>query len=169
MTFSKSKLTLKQRVFVNEYLKDCNATQAAIRAGYSTKTANRIASQNLSKLDIQHAIEIAKQERSERINIDADYVLNQIKEFLDCSFGRIPIKKAVNIEGEMQSVEINEYNHSGVAKALELMGKHVNIQAYKDKQSIDGSFDTRVAQMSEAEIDARIEELNTKLGYQKIK
>lgn len=50
------KLTTKQRMFVNEYLLDCNATQAAIRAGYSEKTANRIASENLSKPVIQLAI-----------------------------------------------------------------------------------------------------------------
>lgn len=49
-------LTAKQQRFVEEYLLDLNATQAAIRAGYSTKTANRIASQNLSKLYIQDAI-----------------------------------------------------------------------------------------------------------------
>jgi phage terminase small subunit len=169
MKEKRSKLTLKQKTFVDEYLIDCNATQAAIRAGYSPKTANRTASENLSKPDIQKAIEIAKQERAKRIKIDSDYVLQQIKEFLDCSFGRNPIKKAVNINGELQSVDIAEYNHAGVAKALELMGKHVNIQAYKEKHSvensIDESFEARVAKMSEEEIDARIKELETKLAY----
>jgi phage terminase small subunit len=161
------KLTLKQKTFVDEYLVDCNATQAAIRAGYSKKTANRTASENLSKPDIQKAIEIAKQERTERTKIDSDYVLEQIREFLDCSFGRSPIKKAVNIDGELQSIDIAEYNHSGVAKALELMGKHVNIQAYKDKQTIEHSSENSIhakyADMSEEEIDARIAELEEKM------
>jgi tRNA isopentenyl-2-thiomethyl-A-37 hydroxylase MiaE len=100
-------------------------------------------------------------------------VLQQINEFLDCSFGRNPIKKAVNIDGELQSVDINEYNHSGAAKALELMGKHVNIQAYKEKQEINSSLtttvDSTIAAMSSEERNARIEELSAKMGYQKIK
>lgn len=52
-----AKLTEKQKRFVAEYLVDLNATQAAIRAGYSPKTANRIGSQNLSKVDVQTEIE----------------------------------------------------------------------------------------------------------------
>lgn len=48
-----TKLTAKQERFCREYIIDLNATRAAIRAGYSEKTANRIASENLSKLDIQ--------------------------------------------------------------------------------------------------------------------
>ena len=51
------KLTDKQKRFVDEYLIDLNATAAAIRAGYSRKTANRIGQQNLSKLDIRSAID----------------------------------------------------------------------------------------------------------------
>lgn len=53
-------LTPKQQRFVDEYLIDLNATQAAIRAGYSEKTAKVIAAQNLSKLNVQEAIEEAK-------------------------------------------------------------------------------------------------------------
>ena len=52
----KAKLTEKQQRFVDEYLIDLNATQAAIRAGYSVKTANEQGSQNLAKLSIQQAI-----------------------------------------------------------------------------------------------------------------
>jgi len=70
-------LTPKQQRFVEEYLIDLNATQAAIRAGYSKKTAGRIASQNLSKLDIQMAISEAIQKRSERTQITADRVLQE--------------------------------------------------------------------------------------------
>lgn len=73
-----SKLNDKQRVFVEEYLIDLNATQAAIRAGYSEKTANRIGSENLSKPDIQAAIQIAMDKRSKRTEITADRVLQEI-------------------------------------------------------------------------------------------
>ena len=59
-------LTKKQKQFVDEYLVDLNATQAAIRAGYSTASARQIADENMSKPDIKNAIEKALAERSKR-------------------------------------------------------------------------------------------------------
>lgn len=58
-----ARLTTKQRVFIAEYLKDFNATQAAIRAGYSERTANRIGPQNLSKVGIEEEISRQIEER----------------------------------------------------------------------------------------------------------
>lgn len=71
-------LTAKQKAFVQEYLIDLNATQAAIRAGYSAKTANRIANENLSKPDIQTAIQKAMDKRAQRTEITADRVLQEL-------------------------------------------------------------------------------------------
>ena len=62
----------KQERFVAEYLVDLNATQAAIRAGYSEKTAKAIGSENLTKPDIAKAIEEAQQKAQERIEYTAD-------------------------------------------------------------------------------------------------
>ena len=73
-----AKLTDKQELFAREYLKDLNATQAAIRAGFSAKTANRTASENLSKPDTQSRIAELKAQRNDRIGIDADYVLKRL-------------------------------------------------------------------------------------------
>lgn len=70
-------LTQKQKRFVQEYLVDLNATAAAIRAGYSEKTANRIASENLSKPDIQSAIQEAIEKRQKRTEITQDMVLRE--------------------------------------------------------------------------------------------
>jgi len=70
-------LTQKQRRFVDEYLIDLNATQAAIRAGYSEKTARQIAQQNLSKLDIAEAIQARREAVSKRAEIDAAFVLQK--------------------------------------------------------------------------------------------
>lgn len=165
------KLTIKQDMFVKEYLKDLNGTQAAIRAGYSKKTANRIANQNLSKPDIKSAIEKAKQERTERTKIDADYVLTQIQEYLDHCFGRKLIKKTVNVEGEYQTIEVEEFNPTGIGKALELLGKHVAVQAFKEKQelhtTVNGVINAKVTEMKPEERLARIKELQKKMGYDK--
>lgn len=73
-------LTDKQRRFVDEYLVDLNATQAAIRAGYSEDTARQIGSENLSKPDIADAIAEAMAERSKRVQITADEVLRELKD-----------------------------------------------------------------------------------------
>jgi phage terminase small subunit len=71
-------LTAKQQRFVDEYLIDLNATQAAIRAGYSEKTARSISNENLTKPDIQAAIEKGMQARSGRVEITQDMVLREL-------------------------------------------------------------------------------------------
>jgi phage terminase small subunit len=71
------KLQPKQRLFVKEYLIDLNATQAAIRAGYSKKTADRIGPELLGKTCIQEAIQKAMKKREERTEITADMVLQR--------------------------------------------------------------------------------------------
>lgn len=106
------KLTAKQELFISEYMKDLNATQAAIRAGYSEKTANRIASENLTKLDIKNEIEIRLQERAKNNGITAEFVLNGIK--------------AIATTGEKESDKL---------KAYELLGKHLKL--FTDKIEAD--------------------------------
>lgn len=71
-------LSPKRRRFVEEYPKDLNATQAAIRAGYSAKTARQQASQLLSKLNIQEAIAELVEERSQRCKVSADQVVGEL-------------------------------------------------------------------------------------------
>lgn len=71
-------LTAKQAKFVEEYLVDLNATQAAIRAGYSSDTARAIGCENLTKPDIAEAIASAQQKRSERTEITQDMVLAEL-------------------------------------------------------------------------------------------
>lgn len=74
----RSGLTARQRQFVDEYLIDLNATQAAIRAGYSPRTARSIGSENLTKPDIQAAVERAMAERGKRARLTADEVLDEV-------------------------------------------------------------------------------------------
>lgn len=71
-------LTAKQEAFVAEYLVDLNATQAALRAGYSAKTAFRIGAENLQKPAVAAAIAAAKAKRVERTEITADAVVQRL-------------------------------------------------------------------------------------------
>jgi hypothetical protein len=100
-------MTPKQARFVEEYLVDLNATQAAIRAGYSAKTARFVGCENLSKPYIAEAIAAAQSERSARTEITQDYVLGIITEAIGLS----------------RSTD----NVMGFYKGAELLGKHLGM------------------------------------------
>ena len=71
-------MTKKQKRFIEEYLVDLNATQAAIRAGYSPDTAGSIGSENLKKPEIRARIEKAIAERSKRTGINQDRIVMEL-------------------------------------------------------------------------------------------
>lgn len=95
----KNQLTAKQSAFVAEYLIDLNATQAAIRAGYSKKTATETGYENLTKPHIAEAIADAQAKRAKRIEISQNRVLEEYsklaflnpKQFYNDTGGLIPI------------------------------------------------------------------------------
>ena len=119
------KLTDKQKRFCEEYIIDLNATQAAIRAGYSEKTARQTASENLSKPDIQDYISELKNKVSERLNLSVDWVVNRLKEISDKCMQAEPVMVYDPDTGT--KVESGEYtfDSSGANKATELIGKHL--------------------------------------------
>jgi len=77
------KLTPKQERFVEEYIVDLNATQAAIRAGYSPKTAEQQGYQLLQNTSVQAGIQQAMDERSKRTDVDADYVVTELRKVVE--------------------------------------------------------------------------------------
>ena len=102
-------ITQKQEHFVAEYLIDLNATQAAIRAGYSKKTAKSQGQRLLTNVDIAAAVARAQGDRTERTNITQDYVLESIFEAME------RCKKA------------DSFNAAGVFKGAEILGKHLGM------------------------------------------
>ncbi|MFV1536942.1 terminase small subunit [Phaeobacter sp. JH204B] len=90
MSGDNAKLTPKQKRFVEEYLVDLNATQAAIRAGYSAKTAHSVGHENLRKPEIAKALKDAQSKRSDRTEITQDRVLQEL-----ARIGFADIRKAV--------------------------------------------------------------------------
>lgn len=76
---AEKKLTPKQEQFVAEYLIDLNATQAAIRAGYSAKTANEQGARLLANASVKEAVAKANQKRAEKTGITAERVLKEIE------------------------------------------------------------------------------------------
>jgi len=151
-------LTDKQEIFYREYLIDLNATQAAIWAGYSVKTANRTASENLSKPLIQSRIAKVKSKRNEDVGIDADYVLRRLVEIdqmdvLDIlnedgslkpisawpkawrtSLTGLDISTTTqNFDEETAETFLKQVKWPDKVKNLELLGNHIKVQAFKEQ------------------------------------
>lgn len=153
-------LTPKQARFVEEYLVDLNATQAAARAGYSEKTAKQQGGQLLARAEVAEAISAAQAERTKRTKIDADWVLQRLAEAVDADLNDIhdenqnlkPISEWPPIwrKGLISGIEVEELfdgrgedrEHIGrlrkVKKAdwtklIELLGKHVGVQAFRER------------------------------------
>ncbi len=160
-------MTPKQQRFVEEYLIDLNATQAAIRAGYSEKTAHVIGPENLGKPVVATAIAEAKAARSKRTGIDAKWVLERLVELQGVSMadyitfpvgggmpyfdlGSAPRERLAAIEGLHLDTRREKGEDGGVIekikltlpnklKALELIGKHVDVQAYIERKVVEAN------------------------------
>lgn len=150
-----AKLTEKQRRFVDEYLIDLNATQAAIRAGYSVKTAREQASQNLTKLNIQQAISEKMAERSKRTGVNQDRIVLELAKIafvnaadvIDSDDATIKAGATADDTAAIQSVKVKviptkegegverEIRLNDKLKALELLGKHLGM--WNDKLDVN--------------------------------
>jgi len=153
-------LTDKQDMFCREYLIDLNATQAAIRAGYSEKTARALGSENLTKPDIQNRIAELKAVRNEEVSINAAYVLRRLVEI-----DQMDVLDILLANGELKPIKdwpktwrttltgmdvtemagdaaglLKKIKWPDKVKNLELLGKHVDVQAFKDKTEISGAI-----------------------------
>lgn len=154
-----NKLKGKQARFVEEYLKDLNATHAAIRAEYSEKTAESQASRLLRNVKVLKAIQEAQSKRVERTQVDADYVLNRLVEI-----DRMDVLDILNDDGSLKAVRdwpkiwrqyiggmdvltsitrlsedetieniLKKIKWPDKVKNLELIGKHINVQAWREQ------------------------------------
>ena len=117
MNYIPRKLTPKQEMFCREYLVDLNGTQAAIRAGYSIKTAHPQAARALSNVTVQSRISQLKEDREAVVGITAEYVLRGIR---------------VTTEEARESGE-----RSVALKGYELLGRHLAL--FTDKSQITGA------------------------------
>ena len=107
------KLTAKQQAFCEEYLIDLNATQAAIRAGYSEDTAKEIGYENLTKPHIAEAVQMAQAARSEETGTTAAWVLEELKKVYEASMERNDKGLSANL--------------GAANRALELLGRHIGM------------------------------------------
>jgi phage terminase small subunit len=156
------KLTEKQKRFCNEYLIDLNATQAAIRSGYSYITAKEIGYENLTKPHIKTYIEKRITERAERTNITQDMVVEELAKIafskiddyveVDDSTGsnNVIVKATRDVQEErISAVSSIKQGSNGIeiklhdkVRALENLGRHLGM--FKDKIEIFGTNEIHV-------------------------
>lgn len=150
-----AKLTKKQRTFIDEYLIDLNATQSAIRAGYSVSTACEQGARLLANVKVQEEIAKMMAERSRRTGINQDRVVielarlafinasdvinandasikdNATKDDLAC-IQSIKVKTSTSKKGKITEREVRLTDKM---KALELLGKHLGM--WNDKVDVN--------------------------------
>lgn len=165
-------LTERQARFVDEYLVDLNGTQAAIRTGYSPRTANEQASRLLANANVQALLQERSKEREARTQINADYVLQRlvqidqldVADILDGTGNFLPVLQWPKVWRQtLSGMDVQEMLTNDVESVirkikwpdklrnLELLGKHVTINAFRDQVQVEvtGSLADRMAKARE--------------------
>lgn len=157
-------MTQKQKRFIEEYLIDLNATQAAIRAGYSPDTAQQTGSENLSKPVIRAQIDRAMAERSKRTGVNAERVIQELAKIAFVNAAEVIDPKTATVKEDalpedtaaIQSVKVKTFGEDGLErevkmadklKALELLGKHLGM--FKDRIELSGGLDTEKSKLDD--------------------
>lgn len=160
-----AKLTPKQERFCEEYLIDLNATQAAIRAGYSEKTAYSAGQRLLRNVEIQNRIAELKAERSKRTEITQDRVVKELAamafakatDYAQITSNGVALTPTAHLTSVQQAAITGiKETQSGIevkldkTKALELLGRHLGM--FNDKLELSGAVANPYANLTEAEL-----------------
>jgi phage terminase small subunit len=145
------KLTAKQEKFCNEYLIDLNATQAAIRAGYSPKTATVIGAQNLTKLNISEYIQEQRKKTAEKAEITRDKIVN---EYAKLAF--FDIRKVLTVDGGLK--DTTEWDDDSAAAIA-------GLESYDEKEPDSGMVLGTVRKIKISDKRAALDSLCKVLGY----
>lgn len=159
-------LNEKQELFAREYIKDLNATQAAIRAGYSEKTAKSQGQRLLTHVDVQALVIELFKERTERLQVDSDYVLQRLVDI-----DQMDVLDVMNDDGSLKPLSdwpliwrqfltamdvaeiwegrgqdkqmvglLKKIKWPDKLKNLEMIGKHIGVSAFSERRDHKHQF-----------------------------
>lgn len=161
-------LTPKQQAFCREYLIDLNCTQAAIRAGYSARTAKAQGSRLLTNVDVAEYLKKLMDERANRTEIDSDWVLKRLardatadvadlydenmhlksvhewpeewRTGLVVGIDTVQERDGHDADGNPQYVTVRKIKLADRSRLLDMIGRHVRVGAFKDKIEHSGKL-----------------------------
>ncbi len=157
-----SELTQKQERFVEEFLLDLNATQAAIRAGYGERSAKVQGCRMLTNDNISRAIADRLMVRAKRTELSQDEIIEALREVRDRCMQRKPVMVFDRESRQMvQKIDVKTgegmwtFDSSGANRALELLGKHLGMFTDRRKVEAEGAFNVIVCNDSETLLQAQ--------------
>lgn len=169
-------LTAKRKAFITEYLKDFNGTQAAIRAGYSERTANEQAARLLANSAIKNAIQEHQAKAAEKAGVSLEWWLKRMRQlaefdprkYFDEQGNLLPIAKLDDeaaaalsgievVELERQPGSVKKVKFTDRRAALDLIGKHLGVY------SADNKMDITVDNLTDGQVDKLYGQLIKKL------
>ena len=142
----------RHELFCQEYLKDLNISQAAVRAGFSERSAKQHGFDVYNREEVQERIQYLNSHRLNRVQVDADYVLQRLVEIdqmdvldiMDDKHNLLPLTEWPKIWRQyisnFESIELSDANGAvkkikwpDKVKNLELLGKHISVGAFKER------------------------------------
>ncbi|MCM8525680.1 MAG: terminase small subunit [Lentisphaeraceae bacterium] len=138
-----SKLTEKQKRFCQEYIKDLNSTQAAIRAGYAKSSAGVIACKLLKKDNVEEYLGELKKTLGEILQYEAEDIIKDIIEIKDRCMQAVPVMVFDHAEKCMVQKEnregqgVWEFNSRDALKALDMLGKHIGFYEKDNRRQVE--------------------------------
>lgn len=167
-------LNSRQLLFIDEYIKDLNASQAAIRAGYSEETASQIGYQLLQKTSVSERISELQAQVAQRNGITQDWIVNNLRTVAERCMQVAPVlnRKGEHVKVETPTGELvpaYSFNAMGANKALELLGKTTGLFSDKldvniTKRNINITIDLYADERPTAELASEAEDGLLKLG-----
>ena len=167
------KLTPKQELFCREYLIDLNASQAAIRAGYSIKTAYSIGQENLNKPEIQEQIRQLMDKRTERTQVDADKVITELaklafsnmKDYVEFDGKTVTLKDSKDLTTDQmacvfevsdhitQTTRTRKFKLHDKLKALDSLSRHLGLYESDKAPAVNVNVGINIDNMSPGELE----------------
>jgi phage terminase small subunit len=134
-------MNTRQQLFCDHYIKSLNATEAAVKAGYSKKTARQLGNKLLTNVDVKSYIDKRLDAKKNKAILAADEVLELLTKI---AMGQITEKIPIGLGGGLQKLTENEPTFKDRLKAAELLGKYNSLFVDKKQVELEASVSVNI-------------------------